>query len=474
MSAEIKPKFLLVEELNYELRIRGVQTSRDVNDKRKMLSKLLDKERHRKLVIADPNFIFDTERLAIDTTLENIKQIIREFEGPSTDSTYVRLRARLAHVSARVQRMALTPEHGAEAATFKNEAYASCLLLEAELDERVTPGGASAVTQGTPAVGQAALGEAAAGVTHVHYSRPAEIYKWDTKFNGTMDGFAAKNFLERVGELAQARHVSKAQLFEAASDLFVGKGRLWLQQVKAEASVTDWDSLAARLEKDFVSATYEEDLWHVIKTRGQRKEESVVIFLAVMQSLFNRLKSTPSESTRVKWILKNLKVEIRDKLLLQDFGSVAELSVAAHKIEEALGEFSRASSDTALVGDRISASESRRNANRRSGLAAHHVSSGHDVGSLRQSGAGQVAHAGDQRNSGRGGQARSMGFRGPRRDMTRTTGTPETSVGRKNCWNCGLPNHGYRSCKLKLKRFCFKCGKPNATVLDCDRCSGNA
>lgn len=206
---ELKPRCLLVEELNYELRIRGVQTARDVNDKRKMLGKLLDRERNRDVKIEDPNFIFDTERLAIDTTLESIKQIVQEFEGPPTDSTYVRVRARLAHVTARIQRMALTPDHGQEAQVFKNEAYATCLLLEAELDEHVTHGDAQKAGQ-MPEGGQThPTNEPGPNVVHVHNAKTSSIYKWDVKFNGATDAFAVKEFLERISELAEARHVSK-------------------------------------------------------------------------------------------------------------------------------------------------------------------------------------------------------------------------------------------------------------------------
>lgn len=473
MAVELKPRCLLVEELNYELRIRGVQTSRDVNDKRKMLGKLLDKERNRNVEIEDPNFIFDTERLAIDTTLENIKQIVREFEGPATDSTYVRVRARLAHVTARIRRMALTPEHGQEAITFKNEAYATCLILEAELDEHVTRDGTQTTNQ-LPGEGRVQHGnEPGPNVVHVHNAKPAAIYKWDVKFNGAMDAFAVKNFLERVDELAEARHVSKVQLFEAANDLFVGKGRLWLQQVKKEKSVTDWDSLVARLEKDFIGATYEDDLWQIIKGRGQRKDESVVIFIAVMQSLFSRLRSMPAESTRVKWILKNFRSEIRDKLLLQEFGTVAELATCAHRIEEALAEFSRSPTSQFQAKEKRPDCEAgpiyfkRASAVSRSGAACCNVSTQKHNGSRAEPGFSDWRH----------GSRKPAVTEDRRRYPQNERGTRnEDGSGdkRNNCWNCGKPNHSYRFCKQERRKFCFKCGRSNVTVANCEKCSGNA
>lgn len=64
----LKPNFLLIQELNYELRIRGVESSRDVNDKRKILSRLLVKERGRDILLTDPLFNFKTEEVAITNT----------------------------------------------------------------------------------------------------------------------------------------------------------------------------------------------------------------------------------------------------------------------------------------------------------------------------------------------------------------------------------------------------------------------
>lgn len=81
----MKPRHLLVGELNYELRIRGVESNRDVNDKRKILTKLLSKERNRNHDTEDPNFDFDRERIDVVNTIDNIGNTIKEFEGPASD-----------------------------------------------------------------------------------------------------------------------------------------------------------------------------------------------------------------------------------------------------------------------------------------------------------------------------------------------------------------------------------------------------
>lgn len=253
----------------------------------------------------------------------------------------------------------------------------------------------------------------------------------------------------------------------------MGKGRLWLQQVKKENSVNDWDSLVARLERDFISATYEEDLWQVIKNRGQRKDESVVIFIAVMQSLFGRLKSTPAESTKVKWILKNFKGEIRDKLLLQEFGTVAELGAAAHKLEEALAEFSRSPASQPYTRGNHLDGGAEPKSNRRASGTPRGGSACCNVSSHTQKGSSGETLSNNWRSRGKKPTVTENRQSHQRIERPKKT---ESGAGEKrdNCWNCGMPNHNYRFCKQERRKFCFKCGKSGVTVAECTKCSGNA
>jgi hypothetical protein len=54
-----------------------------------------------------------------------------EFEGTAEDMIFKRLRTRLTHLSLRIRRMRLQQD-----AEYRNEAYATCLLLEADLHEK--------------------------------------------------------------------------------------------------------------------------------------------------------------------------------------------------------------------------------------------------------------------------------------------------------------------------------------------------
>lgn len=301
-----KPNHLLSNEITYELKIRGINTTRDINDKRKNLGRALTKEKGRTLVFIDPDYDYETEVTETKATLESIKNLIDEFEGSSpSDSTFLRARSRLAHVSSRILRMSLDVEATQEQKDYRNESYATCLHFEAELYEKISlnttiqasSSNASSVT--TPTV---------ISVPIPTQTKTVAIYKWDLKFDGVPKQFEVESFIERVEELAKARGVSKEQLFNSAVDLFVGKRIDWWRYVKP--SVNDWHSLTSRLKSDFLPKDYDENVWKIIKERKQNSNESVTIFIAELESYFRRLSNQPAEITKISWIKRNLNYQL--------------------------------------------------------------------------------------------------------------------------------------------------------------------
>lgn len=45
----------------------------------------------------------------------------------------------------------------------------------------------------------------------------------------------------------------------------------------------------------------------------------------------------------------------------------------------------------------------------------------------------------------------------------------ESAPNNPKCWNCGGP-HTFRKCKVTLKKFCYRCGRPEVTTMDCPKC----
>nr|CAH7731063.1 unnamed protein product [Callosobruchus chinensis] len=66
-----------------------------------------------------------------------------------------------------------------------------------------------------------------------------------------------------------------------------------------------WDELVVKLKQDFLPYDYEVDLWDEIRNRTQGSLERVVMFVAVMENLFNKLGSNkPSETAITQSELK--------------------------------------------------------------------------------------------------------------------------------------------------------------------------
>lgn len=69
MADEMKPVHLSLNELNYELRIRGVISNRGQDEKRKILRRLLARQQTgKRFTLVDPTFSFDTEQQEINST----------------------------------------------------------------------------------------------------------------------------------------------------------------------------------------------------------------------------------------------------------------------------------------------------------------------------------------------------------------------------------------------------------------------
>lgn len=411
----IKPIHLAVNELDYELRIRGVVTQKEVVKRQKILQLALDRESQKVVHLSDPEFNFDTEKDAVNNSIDSINGLVLEFEGNENDAAYKRIKSRLSHLSGRILRIPCAPEE-IDINTFKKESYATCLEMEAELEDRVKQNNLN---------NTATLN--LSNVTSVSYASTSSqkaipVYKWGITFDGESSS-SLLAFLDRVDELSIARHVDKADLFPSAVDLFSGKALMWFRSIRN--SVNDWDSLVALLKKDFLSENYDDDLWEEIRNRQQGRNEPITIFIAQMETLFNRLSKVPSELTKVKYIKKSLLPYYVRQLALSEINTVTELHQLCRRLETASQVSNRVKTNCKL---NLLETE---NASVDTDYASHTTV--------------------DKKNHR------------PRNDNKKSI----------SCWNCHQPNHTYQHCTLKRNKFCYKCGKANVTTASCPSCSEN-
>nr|CAI5865247.1 unnamed protein product [Callosobruchus analis]CAI5866171.1 unnamed protein product [Callosobruchus analis] len=402
---------LLSAELDYELRVRGIQPVGNMDDKRKILRGLLSQERaHRSFIesfIVQP---YDDDVDAIKTSLTDLEQKIAAFLSSSGSPEHKRLVSRLIHISGRINRLR-TDDENQEA--MKQRLLLLLLRLEAELDEKVSPATSTPVERMPPAP---------------VFSSPKPIlpYKWNISFKGTPDE-SVISFLEKVESMRLSRCVQKNELFLSAGDLFKDKAWIWFNVNRPRFS--DWDSLVAKLKEDFLPYQYQEDLMQEINNRTQGSEERVSLYICAMEGLFNRLPEKPDEKTMVNKIRRNLLPFYVAQLALHDINTVPELTTLCKRLEESRSWSNRykppiPSNSTFLEPDLACSLPSR----------------------------------GNQRENRRMINSKSFGV---------------SSISKDECWNCHQSGHVFSRCSSPRSVFCFGCGSQGVIRPKCPKCSGN-
>lgn len=463
--SEMKPIHLTSDELSYELRIRGITTSKkDVTVRRKMLHRRLTTDRGRDIAYADPKYDYDQEKQIIDSTLIELRQLIEEFEGPQTDSTFQRVKSRLIYITYRIQRICIPDnEKQNEITEFKNESFATAIELESILFEKAAE---SERVNNTPVHNSPKLDESRKSILeNVNRSfrqensgKSVPVYKWNLKFSGESN-CSLLNFLDRVEELCKARRVSKEELLESAVDLFSDRAYVWYKSV--QSSVTDWQSLVHLLKLNFLPLDLEESIWEEIRNRTQGKKEPIHIYVAVMDSLFKRLERTVCETTKIKYIRKNLLPLYSSSLALIDISSTNELIELCRKIDNAQLSTSKyhpppriSTIDPELVYLSSDVASS---------------TSGSSLNLLQTN----IPIENKSRSTGTFNQNRNVNSsNNNNNNRSHTTRTTENvtagSSGTKNkCWNCDGWNHSFKHCRAKRTKFCFRCGRKNETTKTC-------
>lgn len=440
----MKPVYLLSEELNYELRIRGVVTTRkDAACKRKMLSRAISRDHNRDIKLVDPEYKIETEKVAINNTLEQIRALIPDFDGPPTDSGFKRIETRLIHITNRVNRIDVPTnvigELDQEVLTFKNESYATCLELEALLYDKVQDKNDN-INEVVPSTSYETKTIPATLQYHPPSRKSVPVYKWNLHFSGE-NNMSVKSFLDRVEELRIARNVEKDELFSSATDLFSGNALLWFRSIRS--SLKDWDSLVTAIKSQFLPLDYDDRLWDEIRQRTQSPKEPIHVYVAIMETLFNRLERPVQEVTKLKYIRKNMLPHYNLQLALTPINSSSELVQLCHKIDEATS-----TKNSYRLPPNAASLEPE--------LACVRESKGKDsVERLHKTNAFENAQSSVSKNT--------------KRNVSYSKNKDWNTV---VCWNCGLQNHVFRDCKSRMSKFCFKCGRPNETVRTCS-CSKN-
>jgi hypothetical protein len=179
------------------------------------------------------------------------------------------------------------------------------------------------------------------------------------------------------------------------------------------------------LKEDFLPEDYDDEL--ECRIQGCRQTEPFVLYHAKMEQLFKKLSTPVSDLKKLRRIKKNLHSFYKDKLVGKNIETIKDLRDICKEIEDLMPE------DFWKI-------------RKKEKVAIVETSSTH------------VTEESVSENPGPSPicQISSRNHNQPSNEFV--------------CWNCDAQGHGFRRCRKSRKLFCFKCGKKNVTVKNCDVC----
>lgn len=252
------------------------------------------------------------------------------------------------------------------------------------------------------------------------------ISQWGVHFSGD-NKFSINAFIERVDELRDARNATNADLWRHAIDFFKGDALIWFRANREY--VNNWNELVVLLKRTFQSPYYQDELLAEAKSRTQGSNEPVLIFISVMQNLFNRLPNKISETDKIMIIIKNLQPYYQKAVCRDVFVSIVDLVNVLRILEV-----------TKINCDNFKEPKT-------------------FVNSLEP----DLAYRGIQTLS-------------ENKEIIEIKNVEKNNnvITKMRCWNCRESGHLFRSCKVPKQRlFCYRCGRFGVTSKDC-RCKENS
>lgn len=248
------------------------------------------------------------------------------------------------------------------------------------------------------------------------------IKDWGLKFTGRGD-ISVNAFLERLDELKIARNADNDDLWRYAIDLFEGDALIWFRANRDH--VNNWEELVKHLTLSFQRPYYQEELLEEIKKRTQAKEESVMIYIAVMQNMFNRLPDQISEQQKIAILLKNIQPYFQQAVCRDTFNSVTEITMVLRILE-------------------------------RSKTNCENFQEPKNAMNVLEPDLAYQARAHPEVEAI---------YSDPSKPVT----NEEHGKSGMKCWNCRSVGHTFRDCRLPQQRlFCYKCGKFGQTTNKCN------
>lgn len=356
MFLKIEPDRLIKEELEYEIALRGLKPEGSVSELIKMLRGLLKLESEGQSFKEFYNFDAKVELDICSAKVDEIEVYLKE---PFSGSMQRKIRTKLSHLLGRVERIKPS-EQDKTLCELRSKLLTASLRLMSSYESKLM--GDSKAPKSLPAeveFEQSFLNQKAVSSTptknlsanvsgniqnnslttatnmmqNLNVVDPKiHLKSLGIKYSGRNDSLSLNAFFERVNDIMEARGYSEEFMFRIASELFEGEALVYYRAVKS--LVDDWKELIAIFRDEFFRDG-DRKIFEQIKGRTQGETETIAIYVAYMQNLFNRLSFSVDEKVKLELIKDRIRPEYRIGFgLIDDINSLEMLIKLGRKLED--------------------------------------------------------------------------------------------------------------------------------------------
>lgn len=450
---------LVKEELQYELRIRGIPADDIVKNLRVAVRQAIKKEAQGEELdetVVYP-FSFEEDATAIRAGALLIEKLIDAFGLSPAKETAFTIETKLTHYVNRADK-SIPVSVDEEVLKTQYTVNLAVLMSRYQLLITKSANGKVNLAISEPAeIEQNVLAPSTSAIKNEPIKnivvKSTPVAKWGLKFSGEPRSISISAFLERVNELIIARKVDPAQLLDEAIDLFASKALIWFRANKSR--VNSWFELVDLLNQEFRPIDYDDRLLDEIKRRTQGSDETMSIYVSVMKTMFARLLESLTEDKQLRIVLRNLTPFYQNQLGLTVVTSFDQLLACGRTIEERRFAIESYVPPTRKKND-LEADLAYLNLNSNSREERNELPATSFAVRTHESNRGGGFVRGRGRGRGRGG----------------ATTVHATTV--QSCWNCHSTEHFASRCPEPQKQmYCYRCGNPGVTTRTCSTCSNS-
>lgn len=297
--------------------------------------------------------------------------------------------------------------------------------------------------------------------------KPIPVNQWRISFSGDPNSsnkhdLNIHNFIEQVELFRRSSGISQDMLLLQIIHLLTGSARAWFQNESRH--IETWDQFVRALRANFLPSDYNFVLIAQATQRRQRKAETVAEYVNAMELLFRAMSVPMSAEHQLYLVRQNLLPQYGIIVASHSPRNIAEVKRICKEIESATAMQNRRDAYA------LKSAPGKDRTGHRSVHAAETVDSdAADTGESSENDADTNKCAAVKSGDSRGKPRERTEKARPANAQAKSSKTASNQV--EACYNCRGEGHDQRQCKLRWRKHCYNCGKPDVVTKDCPVCN---